>query len=188
MIRETVQTRLVLFIFIFIVVNVLSACTSEQLPAPMCRVESTVAQNISANAGCIIRVGNKMITVQHKLSGKLDVPGGTSMKNESAACTAHRETWEETGFNVKVIKWLGSNKKGFHYYACELSGNFNGDIIEFPVPDSAEDEINNIQLLDPFEITELQWRFKNRLPKLREMYSRTHSSKPIANNSSSQEK
>lgn len=153
--------------------SLLAACTEQNMPPPMCRVDSTVEQNISANAGCIIRVRNKMVTVQHRLSGKLDIPGGTSDSFESAACTAHRETWEETGFNVKVLEHLGTNENGFRYYACELAGNFTGEITEFPVPDSAKGEITGIQLTDPFEMAELDWRFKNRLPALRAMFNKT---------------
>lgn len=151
----------------------MTGCTSENLPAPMCRVDTVVAQDISANAGCIIRVRNSLVTITHKRSDKLDIPGGTSDGKESAACTAHRETWEETGFNVEVKQLLGKNENGFHYYACQLSGDFTGEITEFPLPDSARGEVTQIRLLDPFDITEQQWRFRNRLPALREMFNKT---------------
>lgn len=137
----------------------------------MCRVDSVVAQDISANAGCIIPVRNSLVTVTHRLSGKLDIPGGTSDGKESAACTAHRETWEETGFNVEVKQLLGVNENGYHYYACQLSGDFVGEIKEFPLPESARNEVSQILLMDPFVITEQQWRFENRLPALRDMFN-----------------
>lgn len=140
----------------------------------MCRVDSDLNENISSNAGCIIRLQDKLVTVTHAMSGKLDIPGGTAEADEPAACTAHRETWEETGFNVEVKRYLGSNDSGFRYYACELSGNFVGEITEFPVPDWSETEVDAIQLIDPYDITEQQWRFNNRLVPLRDMFNQVH--------------
>lgn len=137
----------------------------------MCRVDSRFEENISANAGCVIKVNNKLLTLTHKVSGKLDIPGGTANGSESAQCTAHRETWEETGFNVEVGELLGSNNNGFRYYACKLSGNFIGDITDFPVPEWTQSEVSAINLNDPYLLTDEQWRFQNRLIKLRDMFN-----------------
>lgn len=125
-----------------------------------------------ANAACIIRLDGKLLTVTHRSSGKYDVPGGTTDSVETPQCTAHRETWEETGFNVEVGEQLGINENGMQYYSCTLAGNFSGELQSFPVPTWSKTEVDSIQLLDPFVITDKQWRFENRLVPLRRMFNR----------------
>ncbi|GAC15404.1 hypothetical protein GLIP_2783 [Aliiglaciecola lipolytica E3] len=100
------------------------------------------------------------------------MPGGTSDTVESAKCTAHRETWEETGFNVEVGQWLGTNQNGMRFYECKLAGNFSADMTEFPVPDWAQVEVSTIQLVDPFATEANQWRFPQQMTAIREMFNR----------------
>lgn len=142
---------------------------------PFCRVKSDIQLPVSAkmpaNAACIIRLDGKLLTITHRLSGKYDVPGGTSDHTETPQCTAHRETWEETGFNVEVGEQLGLNKNGMQYYSCILSGNFSGELQTFPVPEWSKSEVESIQLIDPFAIKDKQWRFENRLVQLRRMFN-----------------
>ncbi|GAA0855325.1 hypothetical protein GCM10009114_13980 [Aliiglaciecola litoralis] len=118
------------------------------------------------------------MSITHRLSGKYDVPGGTSNGSESAQCTAHRETWEETGFNVEVGEWLGQNDQGMQYYACKLAGDFDGTITEFSPPPWSSMEVSAITLIDPFAISGKQWRFEDRLIHLRDMFNRVEDSKP----------
>ena len=111
------------------------------------------------------------MTIRHKYSGKLDLPGGTSDPGESAQCTAHRETWEETGFNVEVGELLATKESGFQFYACSLAGGFTGEINEFPVPEWAKSEVTGIQLVDPFVIDAESLRFEEDLLLIRQMFN-----------------
>lgn len=173
-VRRNLQTRLLLPLISLVALT--NACAPKPPASPMCRVDSRFEEEISANAGCIIRVNDKLLTVTHKHSGKLDIPGGTSTGTENAQCTAHRETWEETGFNVEVGILLGENENGFRYYDCQLAGNFVGDITEFPVPQWSQSEVRAISLHDPYLLNDSQWRFTNRLVNLRDMFN--HASTP----------
>lgn len=156
----------------------LNGCQDPELGEPACRVAPETAQPEIADAVCVVRLDDKLLTVTHRLSGKFDLPGGTSNQSETAQCTAHRETWEETGFNVEVGMLLHVNPDGLRYYACQLSGNFDGQLTEFPVPDWARVEVSSIQLIDPFKISNHQWRFNNRLNNLRGMFNKVKNSDP----------
>ncbi len=144
----------------------------------MCRVDSQYAENLSGNAGCLIRVAGKMVVLTHRQSGKLDIPGGTADEGESAQCTAHRETFEETGFNVEVGQHLGTNERNFHFFACTLAGNFTGELQRFPVPDWSKSEVSAIMLRDPFVTTGKAWRFEDQLIPLRGMFNQVPESVP----------
>ena len=148
---------------------------------PFCRVKNDiplpVSAQIPANAACIIRLDGKLLTITHRRSGKYDLPGGTTDNVETPQCTAHRETWEETGFNVEVGQQLGINEKGMQYYSCILSGNFTGELQSFPVPSWSNSEVDSIQLIDPFIISDKQWRFKKRLAQLKRMFHQVPDSK-----------
>ncbi len=146
--------------------------------SPACRVSSQFEQTIKGNAACLIRLDGKLLTVTHRLTGTFDLPGGTANNNESAQCTAHRETWEETGFNVEVGKLIGESQQGYHFYACKLSGNFNGEIREFPVPDWSNLEVTSIQLVDPYNLHYNQWRFPDQLILVRNMFNQVEDSSP----------
>src|SRR3989338_755980 len=67
---------------------------------PACRVQNPLSVSVRGHAGCLIRIGDKILMPKHKKSGTWNLPGGTTEPNETAPCTAHRETWEETGFDV----------------------------------------------------------------------------------------
>ncbi|MBC3764852.1 NUDIX hydrolase [Neptunicella marina] len=148
----------------------LLGCTQAPPATPMCRVAENTLQQTQGNAGCIVRIGSQLLTITHRLSGKLDIPGGTAQADESAQCTAHRETFEETGFNVEVGKKLGE-KDDFVFYACRLSGDFTGEITQFPVPEWAESEVSAISLQNPFALEHHQWRYSDELEQLRGMFN-----------------
>ena len=148
----------------FLVVSVLTlpACMNEAPPAPVCRVDTDLIDDATGNAGCLIRVNNKLITIGNRKTGALDIPGGTADNGEQAQCTAHRETFEETGFNVEVGKLMGVAENGFRIYQCELSNDLGKDIERFPVPKWAELEVAYIKLTDPFDTLASEWRYPKR--------------------------
>ncbi|MBU2877278.1 MULTISPECIES: NUDIX domain-containing protein [Alteromonadaceae] len=154
----------------------LTSCSETPPSDPVCRVDESEYPQQTANAACLIRLGDKLVTVTHRLSGKLDLPGGTSDNLESAKCTAHRETWEETGFNVEVRQWLGTSANGMRFYECNLDANFDDSFVEFPVPEWASLEVVSIQLVDPYATEFNQWRFPEQLTAVRDMFNKVEDS------------
>ncbi|MDN4503543.1 NUDIX hydrolase [Alteromonadaceae bacterium BrNp21-10] len=158
--------------FVSICLFLVISCSSEQPADPICRIDDRHFDTHSGNAGCVIRLQNRLMSITHRLSGKYDIPGGTSASQETAQCTAHRETWQETGFNVEVGELLGEKDNGFRFYQCTLSGNFTGEISQFPVPDWSQSEVTAIQLVDPFATPAKQWRYPDELILLRDMFNK----------------
>ena len=103
--------------------------------------------------------------INHRLTGRLDLPGGRSDGTESAQCTAHRETWEETGLDVAVGKLLLEFENSLLY--------------ECTVPETAfRDTTESTSLLARLEVTEVtwanlhelsprRWRYRGQLRQLR---------------------
>ncbi len=157
----------------------LIGCSQPAPEAPACRIASEQFDDVSANAACVIRLDSKLLVISHRLSNKFDVPGGTAESEEQAQCVAHRETWEETGFNVEVGGFLGQSQNGMRFYACTLAGNFTGKITQFPVPDWASMEVKGIELVDPYTLHYNQWRFPDELVSMRAMFDQVQDSKTI---------
>lgn len=90
------------------------------MDVPSCNVsESLLEDKSSANAGCLIMQNEKTLLVRDYNNHTYSIPAGTSNKIESAACTAHRETFEESGINVQVVKKLYVTDNGFNIFLCE---------------------------------------------------------------------
>lgn len=165
---------LILRIFSIIYLALLiTACGTEKPADPMCRIDSAHYQNVSADAGCIIRVDKYLVTIGNDNSAGLAIPGGKGETQEAAQCTAHRNTWEQTGFNVEVGKLLGKTQGDYHYFECTLAGNFNGELLEFSVPEWANGDVDSIKLVDPFVLEHQQWQNEDELVSIRDMYNQT---------------
>ena len=90
-------------------------------------------------------------------NGLYSIPGGTSESGETAQCTAHRETWEEAGVDVKVGKLKHQFGNGFFLFECFA------DNISLETNDAGE--VKQVLLVDPTEIPSELWRF----PKQRKL-------------------
>jgi len=154
-------------------VSLLSACDSAPPSPPVCRISDAHLDDAKGNAGCFIRVNDKLLTIGNRRTGKLDTPGGTAEPDELAQCTAHRETFEETGFNVEVGKLLGEAENGFRFYHCKLAKDVGEDIDSFPVPDWSDVEVDFIKLTDPFETLASEWRYPKRHIENLDLFART---------------
>jgi len=73
-----------------------------------------------ASAGCALIEGGALLVVAD-FSNRISVPGGSGEADEAPRCTAHRETWEETGLNVDVGKVEMVFDTGFHLFRCRLA-------------------------------------------------------------------
>ncbi|MBT0585314.1 NUDIX hydrolase [Alteromonas oceanisediminis] len=139
-------------------VVLLGACSESSPANPTCRSSVTSPVPSGALAACVIVDRQHLLTIGHRLSGKLDLPGGTGSSEESAACTAHRETFEETGLNVEVTELIGTTDSGLWLFACQPSGGF-GSADPMAVPPWALAEVSSVQWIDPFTLTHNDWRF-----------------------------
>jgi ADP-ribose pyrophosphatase YjhB (NUDIX family) len=131
--------------------------------APECRVAPGSESTRQGNAGCIIKIDNKMLIVRHRKTGKLSPPAGTAKKGETAQCTAHRETWEETGVEVRVGRLLMSSDDQFHLFHCLAVD----EVTELLVPEAFKSEISEILLLNPTLLSNDEWRFPEQLPSIK---------------------
>lgn len=114
----------------------------DQLPAD---------QN-QGNAGCLIVRPAGALMVQQRLGGSWAIPGGTAESGERAACTAARETREETGLDVQIVRHLTTLENGFHIYHCEA------DVTQALAPRDHV-EIQAVDWQSAAERADLHWRF-----------------------------
>ena len=159
----------------------LFACSQSSPNAPVCRVsdrllsqQNQVGENSPAPliaAACLVKTNNKVLLVEHRLSGKLDFPGGGVLENESVACTAHRETWEETGFNVEVTQYLSTTPNGLAIFGCDLDAGIETLQDAFDAPPWAKLEIKKLVKADPFTLDHDAMRFADDLIPLRDGYT-----------------
>lgn len=153
------------------------ACRSESPSEPTCRVADDEVENVLGDAVCLVRVDKFILTINKKGEQKLTLPTGKSDEQESAQCTAHRATWEMTGFNLEVSRFLGVDKYGNRFYHCALDAGFNGEIKEFPVPNWSTKYTSKIRLVDPFVTTDKAWQRPDDLVFIRDMFNRTNNVK-----------
>lgn len=160
-------------ILLLLICGGLVACDTAKPANPVCRIHDKHLDDATGNAGCFIRVNDKLLTLGNIKTGRLDVPGGTAEEGELAQCTAHRETFEETGFNVEVGKLLGVAKNGFRIYHCRLAEDVGEDIDRFPVPGWTAHEVAFIKLTDPFDTLASEWRYPKRHIETLDMFNKT---------------
>ena len=99
--------------------------------------------------------------VRHRETAKLSPLGGTAVQQEAAQCTAHRETWEETGVEVRVGTLLKNVNRQFYLFHCIAADEdfIKGPKDDFPVPEAFEKEISEVLFLDPTTVSNDTWRF-----------------------------
>lgn len=90
-------------------------------------------------AGCYIATEQGVVMTIGRFNGELQLPAGTREAGESPACTARRETLEETGLLVQVAERVGTRKGGrFVLFRC--------------IPEKRVDAAGDFKPLDFFEI------------------------------------
>lgn len=137
----------------------LSGC-EVSASAPPCPYQLT--GDHAPSAGCFSVQGGKLLVVQG-LNHKLSPPGGGNKSGESAQCTAHRETWEETGLALRPTKLLAVFDTGFHLYRCERLPDSGG--IDPPL----RFEVRAAFYLAPEEFDKWQWRFPGQQQVLKKL-------------------
>ena len=133
---------------ILIVAVVLAGC--NRYTAPDCPYQDD--QLTALSAGCFSVDNGRLLLVQG-LNDKISVPGGSSEPQESAQCTAFRETWEETGLKLQPQELLLVFDTGFHLYRCQRHKNSG----EIDPPPRMEVQAALYLTIDDFD--KYQWRY-----------------------------
>lgn len=148
------------------------ACASDNISSPTenslkCDACGYVLfHNTAAATAAILKYRGKIIFVRRGHDpgkGMLDLPGGFVDYNESAEEGLLREINEETGFEVKNLKYFGSNPnvyeyKNVTYHTCDLC--FTGEVEDISVFRKL-DEITELVLLSPKDVILEQLAFRS---------------------------
>lgn len=134
----------------------LAGCGSH---LPACKTAAvTVAP---PSAGCLALRGDSLLVVRMRDTGRISVPGGSAYPGETAACTAQRETQEETGLLLKPGPLVAEFDTGFHLLHCTSSD---------PHPEPASGfnwEVERAYWLPLAEFEQVRWRFPGQGAELR---------------------
>jgi 8-oxo-dGTP pyrophosphatase MutT (NUDIX family) len=141
---------------------VVAGCAVE---APACRVDPAFVDERRSNSSCVVRNGDRVLAIVHRLSGKLDLPGGRRESDETGQCTAHREAWEETGLDVTVGRFL-IERNSTMLFDCRLPPGIDATR-DLPVPLWGHVEVAGIEWIDPSTQAPADWRFPEELETLR---------------------
>ncbi len=93
-------------------------------------------------------------------NGLLSLPGGGWHSGESPQCTAERETWEETGIEVKATERIVTFANGFQLFDCQMAGEqaVNGAARPWRF------EVANVHWFGEAELSEAKnWRFPDQI-------------------------
>mgnify|MGYP001818581015 FL=1 len=145
-------------VFTAIALALLCGCSHRE--APPCHFSGDAA--IAPSAGCFSDVEQRLLVVQG-LKGDISLPGGSSVRGETAQCTAARETWEETGLTLKPGRRLATFATGFHLYECQRDTN-SGAIDPPP-----RLEVRQAFYLHVDEFDQWQWRYPEQAALLHQL-------------------
>ena len=142
----------------------LGACSYSD--APPCSFSGKPA--VAPSAGCFSVIDRRLLVVQGLL-GSLSPPGGLSNADETAQCTAVRETWEETGLSLRPGRKLATLATGFHLYECQL------DAASGEIGPPSHLEVRQAFYLHVDEFKQWEWRYPGQEDLLRKLIDSTYS-------------
>ncbi len=100
----------------------------------------------------------------------MGLPGGTGHPGEVGQCTAHRETWEETGLAVTVGAFRARLSTDFLVYDCEPEGPLTSERVP-ELPESSRGEVVGLEWVDVAQVQPERWRFPQQLAEVRALMS-----------------
>lgn len=116
------------------------------------------------------------MVIKHSPSGLYDLPAGDPLSGESAQCTAHRHTWEQTGMNVEVDQLLGVTQPGVMIFSCNINNGFTSKDGPLPPPDWTTGNIQQIEFINPFDTRYNAWLQPDNLIMYRDGFTETNDS------------
>ena len=142
---------------LLLVTTLLASCAGDGVQCPF-----SADPDYAPSAGCLAVVHGRILVVENAL-GQVSPPGGSAQAGESAQCTAHRETLEETGLDLLPRQLVARFDTGFNLYYCEVHAG-SGQIR----PRSAV-EISRAYWLPLEDFGEADWRFPGQGEELRRL-------------------
>ncbi|MDD7805265.1 MAG: NUDIX hydrolase [Endozoicomonas sp. (ex Botrylloides leachii)] len=118
------------------------------------------------SAGCLVLNNKGEVLMVEQVNQQVNVPGGSSDYQESAQCTAHRETWEETGLDISPVQLIKIFNNGFQLYLCQLKG------INNTINPPMRLEVRRAFWLNPEHFSHYQWRYSNQQSWLKQWLSK----------------
>jgi 8-oxo-dGTP pyrophosphatase MutT (NUDIX family) len=137
---------------------------------PTCQVAAETRDARRGNAGCLITHAGKLLVIDHRKSGRLGLPGGTALAGEGGQCTAHRETWEETGLPVTVGRFRARLSTDFLVYDCEPATAVSSAVAP-ELPSRSLVEVAGLKWVDVDRVQPENWRFPDQLHEVRALMS-----------------
>jgi len=127
------------------------------------------------NAGCIVKKQDYILVVKLRKTGKWDIPAGKSLPGELPSKTAERETWEEAGVQVKVIRLLDfiDAPAGHGLYIYEAVPSNNQLALDVPLeinPQFAQ-EIVEARFLPIQDLHQDSFRYPEILPRVIHLFN-----------------
>ena len=113
-------------LFVVLIATALGCNKKPRAVQSDCAVDPTAKAITDAkSAGCLIVIDGALLVTRVAAnggegSGKVTPPGGSVDSDESARCSAVRQTFEETGLKVKAGKLFGVWRNNFHLFNCQL--------------------------------------------------------------------
>jgi 8-oxo-dGTP pyrophosphatase MutT (NUDIX family) len=169
--------RISTFILGLFALTFLAGCSGERPEQPFCRNSLEQVTPSATPSSCLITDNGNLLVVVNRLSGKFDLPGGRGESDESAACTAHRETFEETGLNVNIVELAGVSHTGLHLFTCIQDAGFHAPDEVPPVPFWGKAEIKSIHWINPYELSLHDWRFPDQFVEVRAAFAKAAKNK-----------
>jgi 8-oxo-dGTP pyrophosphatase MutT (NUDIX family) len=130
-------------------------CSGCSLLRPDCDAQSQLETVAASGAACVVIVEERLLVIRHRPSGRLDLPGGRSKSGESARCTAQRETWEETGLEVRVGEALGGRANLFRCTPLQAVSPASDP----PLRWWSAVEASAVLWVDPRTVQDAEWRY-----------------------------
>ena len=130
-------------------------CCGCSLLRPDCDAQSQLQPVAASSAACVVMVEERLLVIRHRPSGRLDLPGGRSKPGESARCTAQRETWEETGLEVRVGEALGGRTNLFRCTPLQAVSPASDP----PLRWWSAVEASAVLWVDPRAVQDSDWRY-----------------------------
>lgn len=137
-------------------------------------------------AGCFILTPEEEVVLTININDKIQLLMGRSLLNETAQCTAIRETKEESGIDVTVgmllHKFPSKKQKEVYLFHCKAGPNTDFKLIQNkPGPDTSE--VRKVVFVDPktldipvgdklyIEGKLYEWRFPKDRILIRKLYN-----------------
>jgi 8-oxo-dGTP pyrophosphatase MutT (NUDIX family) len=136
--------------------GLLLSCSGCSFLHPDCDAQAQLQPAASSGAACVVIVEERLLVIRHRPSGRLDLPGGRSKPGESARCTAQRETWEETGLEVRVGEALGGRTDVFRCTPLDSISPASDP----PLRWWSTVEASDVLWVDPRTVPDADWRYR----------------------------